>query len=29
MSADIDHVVGMMRAGEIANVVEARVGRLA
>jgi hypothetical protein len=29
LAADYDHVVGMMRAGEIANVVEARVGRLA
>jgi hypothetical protein len=29
MSGDIDHVVGMMRAGDIAKVVEARVGRLA
>ncbi len=28
-SGDIDRVVGMMRAGEIAEVVEARVGRLA
>ena len=29
MSADIEHVVGMMRAGEISKVVEAQVGRLA
>jgi len=29
MSGDIDHVVGMMRAGDIAKVVEALVGRLA
>ncbi|TMK29146.1 MAG: histidine ammonia-lyase [Actinobacteria bacterium] len=29
MSGDIDHVVRMMRAGEISGVVEARVGRLA
>ena len=29
MHRDIDHVVGMMRGGEIAKAVEARVGRLA
>jgi len=29
MSGDIDRVVGMMRDGDIAKVVEARVGRLA
>jgi len=29
MSGEIDRVVGMMRVGEIAKVVEARVGRLA
>ena len=29
MSGEIDRVVGMMRDGDIAKVVEARVGRLA